>query len=390
MGLTLSLIEYDPWGQPTGGALPSPFGFTGEYQNGGLVYLRARWYQPGNGRFMVHDPMSGRDRAPKTFHPYQYAWNAPTVHTDPTGWTPPAHHRPFGVAIKGESDCPTWHGTMRALCEEGDLEDATATPEELENALWARLQVDMNVVTFGYARGLGPGTGWQEAADMMAYFLYGGGVHQDIYPDDDFSQDQGVLRGTRGINPADFVEHSAEANLVFPLVHDLIRNHMKASWTDKSSPPVPVTIEALNGVHYKDTNRGAFGKGELPGSYRAHDRGFYSADGRFVMTGEFKYNAMFCADDGGYYMSYGARYSINEPYDWHDGTVTDFGLMKIPHSWHNSLVKAGLANEYDYTVHWSDHQTLFITTDRSQFREASPLMGHLLDELQLTNWANTR
>jgi YD repeat-containing protein len=43
--------SYDPFGQPEGGTTPSTFGYTGELQDSATsaLYLRARWYQPGNG-----------------------------------------------------------------------------------------------------------------------------------------------------------------------------------------------------------------------------------------------------------------------------------------------------------------------------------------------------
>jgi RHS repeat-associated protein len=41
----------------TTGSSTQPFGFTGEPRDGtGLSYLRARYYDPGLGRFMGRDP----------------------------------------------------------------------------------------------------------------------------------------------------------------------------------------------------------------------------------------------------------------------------------------------------------------------------------------------
>jgi RHS repeat-associated protein len=37
------------------GASSSGYGFTNEYQQDGLVYLRARHYAPGMGRFLTRD-----------------------------------------------------------------------------------------------------------------------------------------------------------------------------------------------------------------------------------------------------------------------------------------------------------------------------------------------
>jgi RHS repeat-associated protein len=64
---------------------PAPFGFTGELHHDDLVYLRARWYDPGSGTFTSVDPFDGFERMPYSLHPYQYAYAAPTMWTDPSG-----------------------------------------------------------------------------------------------------------------------------------------------------------------------------------------------------------------------------------------------------------------------------------------------------------------
>lgn len=52
-GAPLAGLRYDPWGAPQSSTL-SPFGFTGELQDAtGLTYLRARWYTPGAGTFLL-------------------------------------------------------------------------------------------------------------------------------------------------------------------------------------------------------------------------------------------------------------------------------------------------------------------------------------------------
>ncbi len=86
-GVPLAALSYDPWGLPQGGATPPTFGFTGELQDGtsGLVYLRARWYQPQQGRFTSRDPFAGFPTQPYSQHPYQYAYSNPVLLRDPTG-----------------------------------------------------------------------------------------------------------------------------------------------------------------------------------------------------------------------------------------------------------------------------------------------------------------
>jgi RHS repeat-associated protein len=64
-----------------------PFGYTGQQQDGesGLVYLRARFYDPRTGRFLSKDPMRGSASIPTSQHAYTYARNNPGRWTDPTG-----------------------------------------------------------------------------------------------------------------------------------------------------------------------------------------------------------------------------------------------------------------------------------------------------------------
>jgi RHS repeat-associated protein len=52
----------------------------------GLVYLRARYYTPGNGRFMSRDAWAGNNLNPITLNEYLYANANPTIVVDPTGF----------------------------------------------------------------------------------------------------------------------------------------------------------------------------------------------------------------------------------------------------------------------------------------------------------------
>ena len=65
--------------------LSAPFGFTWELYHGDQVYLRARWYAPGQGRFVSEDPFAGWAEMPYSLHAYQYAYSNPVVWTDPSG-----------------------------------------------------------------------------------------------------------------------------------------------------------------------------------------------------------------------------------------------------------------------------------------------------------------
>ncbi|MCG8350466.1 MAG: RHS repeat-associated core domain-containing protein, partial [Chloroflexales bacterium] len=77
-----------PWSPARGGNdLLGTFGFTGELQDGtsDLLYLRARWYDPGQSTFTSRDPFAGFPETPYSLHPYQYGYSNPVLWTDPTG-----------------------------------------------------------------------------------------------------------------------------------------------------------------------------------------------------------------------------------------------------------------------------------------------------------------
>ncbi|HEV2251350.1 MAG TPA: RHS repeat-associated core domain-containing protein [Candidatus Limnocylindria bacterium] len=91
---------YDAWGIPTEvdatdhgrdgrTDLAALFGYTGERQDAstGLVYLRARWYEPTAGRFLTRDPFRGTASDPRSLSPYAYAQNNPTSRVDPSGFS---------------------------------------------------------------------------------------------------------------------------------------------------------------------------------------------------------------------------------------------------------------------------------------------------------------
>ena len=80
--------RYDPFGNgvtSTGNAT-SIFGYTGEQTDStGLVFLRARYYDPGMGRFLSHDSFPGYLNLPQSQNPYAYVLNNPILYTDPSG-----------------------------------------------------------------------------------------------------------------------------------------------------------------------------------------------------------------------------------------------------------------------------------------------------------------
>jgi RHS repeat-associated protein len=69
----------------TSGSGGSAYGFTGEYQSQGLVYLRARMYAPAMGRFLTRDTWGGNANRPMSFNRWNYTGENPVNRIDPSG-----------------------------------------------------------------------------------------------------------------------------------------------------------------------------------------------------------------------------------------------------------------------------------------------------------------
>ena len=78
--------SYTPFGEQIGEAT-SGFGYNGEYYNAatGMVYLRARFYEPEMNRFSQKDIVRGSITAPNSLNRYTYVQNDPVNFIDPSG-----------------------------------------------------------------------------------------------------------------------------------------------------------------------------------------------------------------------------------------------------------------------------------------------------------------
>lgn len=83
-GTVTGSTTFDAYGNKTGstGTTTTPLGFDGQYTNSdtGLIYLRARTYDPATAQFLSVDPLAAITRAP-----YNYAGDNPVNASDPTG-----------------------------------------------------------------------------------------------------------------------------------------------------------------------------------------------------------------------------------------------------------------------------------------------------------------
>jgi RHS repeat-associated protein len=87
-GQILSATDYDAYGIPLASAgTTTTLGYNGEYYDTdlGLIYLRARFYDPTTGRFLNRDPYQGAFQDPQSLHAYHFTANDPVNGIDPSG-----------------------------------------------------------------------------------------------------------------------------------------------------------------------------------------------------------------------------------------------------------------------------------------------------------------
>ncbi|RAP24773.1 hypothetical protein C2W64_02780 [Brevibacillus laterosporus] len=88
-GQTLNQYEYDLWGnvESKQEKMTNPFLYAGELydEESGLIYLRARYYDPNEGRFITEDTYKGQVDNPLSLNRYAYVHNNPLRFTDPSG-----------------------------------------------------------------------------------------------------------------------------------------------------------------------------------------------------------------------------------------------------------------------------------------------------------------
>jgi RHS repeat-associated protein len=88
-GAVILSKNYQPYGgEPSvAGNGYSSYGFTGEMTDlTGLVYLRARYYEPGTGRLTTKDVWQGDSNNPMSLNSWLYAYSNPIRYSDPSGF----------------------------------------------------------------------------------------------------------------------------------------------------------------------------------------------------------------------------------------------------------------------------------------------------------------
>jgi len=143
-GTVTGKCSYSAYGTPTcEGTATTPLEFDGEYTSSdtGLIYMRARVYDPATAQFLTRDPL-----AAISGEPYSYAGDNPLNASDPTG------------LIFGIPGTPSWEEVGEGIAGWGDTITFGATK-------WAREQLgDENVNTCSTAYQAGGYTGLATAA----------------------------------------------------------------------------------------------------------------------------------------------------------------------------------------------------------------------------------
>jgi RHS repeat-associated protein len=150
VGQVVQSYSFSPFGVPLGESGGEPYGFTGEWwdADAALLYLRARWYEPGVGRFISKDPLSGFVSNLQSFNLYTYVLGNPIKYIDPSGRIVEAEadyalarikqlQREYGVTIVvdfGWRTVPHPAPGERVSCVEWE-EGAWRNVEELETVL---------------------------------------------------------------------------------------------------------------------------------------------------------------------------------------------------------------------------------------------------------------
>jgi RHS repeat-associated protein len=98
-GGNVKLTEaYEPYGSvlSSQGSATSAFGFIGEQFESyiELLFLRARYMQPGLGVFLSRDLWEGYEEWPGTYNGFNYAMGNPVNLSDPAGLVPPIPNWP--------------------------------------------------------------------------------------------------------------------------------------------------------------------------------------------------------------------------------------------------------------------------------------------------------
>lgn len=129
--------DYDIWGNSTevdsdpNKPFNNPFKYAGEFEDeeSGLIYLRARYYDPSSGRFITEDTYGGQVTNPLSLNLYTYAYNNPISLIDPSG------HAPVGPGKGSVFDTNQWK-YLSELAKSSNKGQAAWANKQIKNQMY--------------------------------------------------------------------------------------------------------------------------------------------------------------------------------------------------------------------------------------------------------------
>ena len=350
--------SYQPYGGTlaSAGSGTSPFAFTGEQVDAsGLTYLRARYYSSGDGRFLTRDTWEGDADAPMSYNVWAYGYANPINNIDPSGLAA-THVQCDRINIL--------LNRMRKLCKIGNGD--TSDPNIKDDVLDAREKFFREIAKLSNKASQGFGDGYWYAAIMLETFLDGGGsMSINLSSNSSFQSDSGILRATKIKKSTT----SDDAKEITPLLHVFLRNVRLLGICNGILP----NQEIQGAPYYSDPN-------PANRAARPYDVGWWGAFGHVIINARYSNNRI-VPGSYGYWVSTTVTYSIADEYRWGgkagtplplgliswpwswrpDKLTSIVGMVEIPHEWEVSLRDANYAQEYPFTITWSENLQIYVS-----------------------------
>lgn len=169
---------YDPFGNIVNrtGATANPFRYVGRYglidEGNGLLYVRARYYNPELGKFITKDPLTGKDGDTQSLNRYVYAVNNPVIFIDVNGMSVldsffnkfnNFRHSRVGIGIEGALQI----GSGIGMCIGGAGMITSAAPQLAVSPATSGVTIATAIVSVSAGTGLIAGGGLTIGAGIL-------------------------------------------------------------------------------------------------------------------------------------------------------------------------------------------------------------------------------
>ena len=125
-----------------------------------MIYLRARFYEPGTGRFLTRDIWDGNSNQPMSLNSWLYTYGNPVNHSDPSGYIS-CENSNDAACIQKATELKAKGGTIKMQVTNGSLlpgegfaQFADTVHNPVHAAQWIRI---MPHTESGLCRTLNPG-----------------------------------------------------------------------------------------------------------------------------------------------------------------------------------------------------------------------------------------